>query len=99
MLHDMAIQSVKTKSEGETQTFCPEMRNQWSQYEARKDPVVSNDELEKKFASIIPLVNLALQQNELVNVFDGESSKIWFFLVYYDRFFFKIYNFFFFKKR
>ncbi|CBY12494.1 unnamed protein product [Oikopleura dioica] len=72
MLHDMAIQSVKTKSEGETQTFCPEMRNQWSQYEARKDPVVSNDELEKKFASIIPLVNLALQQNELVNVFDED---------------------------
>ena len=89
MLHDMAIQSVKTKSEGETQTFCPEMRNQWSQYEARKDPVVSNDELEKKFASIIPLVNLALQQNELVNVFDGESSKIWVFLVFYDRLFFQ----------
>ena len=47
------------------------MRNQWSQYEARTESVVSNEELEKKFANVIPLVNLALQQNELVNVFDG----------------------------
>ena len=87
MLHDMAIQSVKTKTEGETQTFCPEMRNQWSQYEARTEPVVPDDELEKKFASVIPLVNLALQQNELVNVFDGkffaakESNHITIYLI------------------
>ncbi|CAG5111945.1 Oidioi.mRNA.OKI2018_I69.chr2.g6214.t1.cds [Oikopleura dioica] len=76
MLHDMAIQSVKTKTEGETQTFCPEMRNQWSQYEARTESVVSNEELEKKFANVIPLVNLALQQNELVNVFDDPWAEL-----------------------
>lgn len=78
MIRDMGVQSVIDTESHATQTKRPWTRNQWIQTKPREreSTDTSLDGLEEGLKSVIPLVELCLQQNDLCNVFNDCWSEL-----------------------
>ena len=77
LIHDMGTQSVTDTESHATQTKRPWTRNQWIQTKPRElEDNINPESFKEGLKSVVPLVELCLQQNDLCNVFNDCWSEL-----------------------